>query len=93
MKITQITNKKTYTLLTSESGKSISVSPDYVQRASLYIGSEISSNSCFDDNKEFLRQFAFNIVIIVSRRELEALRQGLEQSVTSFISRWRENIA
>ena len=43
--------------------------------------------------QEFLRQFAFNIVIIVSRRELEALRQGLELSVTSFISRWRENIA
>ena len=29
----------------------------------------------------------------VSRRELEALRQRLDESVTSFISRWREKIA
>ncbi|WKA08890.1 hypothetical protein VitviT2T_026574 [Vitis vinifera] len=43
--------------------------------------------------QEFLRQFAFNTVIDVSRRELEALRQGPEESVTSFISRWREKIA
>ena len=42
--------------------------------------------------QEFFRQFAFNTVIDVSRRELEALRQGLEELVTSFISRWREKI-
>ena len=36
--------------------------------------------------QEFLRQFAFNTVINVSRRELEEL-------VTFFISRWREKIA
>ncbi|RVW88953.1 Retrovirus-related Pol polyprotein from transposon 17.6 [Vitis vinifera] len=43
--------------------------------------------------QEFLRQFAFNTVIDVSRRELEALRQRPEESVTSFISRWREKIS
>ena len=43
--------------------------------------------------QEFLRQFAFNIVIDVLRREIEALRQGLNESVTSFISQWREKIA
>ena len=43
--------------------------------------------------QELLRQFAFNTVIDVSRRELEALRQGPDESVTSFISRWREKIA
>ncbi|RVX11289.1 Gypsy retrotransposon integrase-like protein 1 [Vitis vinifera] len=43
--------------------------------------------------QEFLRQFAFNAVIDVSRRELEALRQRPEESVTSFISRWREKIS
>ncbi|RVW29322.1 hypothetical protein CK203_116622 [Vitis vinifera] len=46
-----------------------------------------------DEAQEFLRQFAFNTVIDVSRRELEALRQRLEESVTSFISRWREKIS
>ena len=43
--------------------------------------------------QQFLGQFAFNTVIDISRRELEALRQGPEESVTSFISRWREKIA
>ena len=43
--------------------------------------------------QEFLRQFAFNTIIDISRRELEALRHGPEESVTSFISRWREKIA
>ena len=37
--------------------------------------------------QEFLRQFSFNTIIDVSRRELEALRQRPEESVTSFISR------
>ncbi|RVW66507.1 hypothetical protein CK203_065363 [Vitis vinifera] len=36
---------------------------------------------------------SFNTVIDVSRRELEALRQRPEESVTSFISRWREKIS
>ena len=38
--------------------------------------------------QEFLRQFSFNIVVDVSRRELEALRHRLHKSISSFISRW-----
>ena len=49
---------------------------------------DASRRRTWDDlAQEFLRQFAFNTVIDVSRRELEALRQRLEESVTSFISR------
>ena len=40
-----------------------------------------------------MRQFAFNTVVNVSRRELKALRQRPKESVTSFISRWREKIS
>ena len=55
---------------------------------------EVSRRRTWDDlAQEFLRQFAFNTVIDVSRRELEALRQRPEESVTSFISRWREKIS
>ena len=43
--------------------------------------------------QEFLRQYYFNTVVDVSLRELEALRQRPDESVTSFISRWREKIA
>ena len=43
--------------------------------------------------QEFLRQFSFNTVVDLSRRELEALRQRTEESVSSFISRWRGKIA
>ncbi|RVW63290.1 hypothetical protein CK203_058764 [Vitis vinifera] len=43
--------------------------------------------------QEFLRQYSFNIVVDVSRRELEALKQRPDETVTSFISRWREKIA
>ena len=46
-----------------------------------------------DLGQEFIRQYSFNTAVDVSRRELEALRQGLDESVTSFISRWREKIA
>ena len=42
--------------------------------------------------QEFLRQYSFNTVVDVSLRELEALRQRPDESVTSFISRWREKI-
>ena len=42
--------------------------------------------------QEFLRQYSFNIVVDVSRRELEALKQRPDETVTSFISRWREKI-
>ena len=40
-----------------------------------------------------MRKFAFNIVIDVLRRELEALRQRSNESVSFFISRWHWKIA
>ena len=46
-----------------------------------------------DLGQEFIRQYAFNTVVDVSWRELEALRQRPDESVTSFISCWREKIA
>ena len=46
-----------------------------------------------DLGQEFIRQYSFNTVVDVSRRELKALRQRLDESITSFISRWREKIA
>ena len=46
-----------------------------------------------DLGQEFIRQYSFNTVVDVSRRELEALKQRPDESVTSFISRWREKIA
>ena len=55
---------------------------------------ESSRRRTWDDlAQEFLRQFSFNTVVDVSRRELEALRQRTEESASSFISRWREKIA
>ena len=39
-----------------------------------------------DLGQEFIRQYSFNTVVDVSRRELEALRQRPDESVTSFIS-------
>ena len=55
---------------------------------------DVSRHRTWDDlAQEFLLQFAFNTVIDVSRRELEALRQRPDETVTSFISRWREKIA
>ena len=45
-----------------------------------------------DLGQEFIRHYFFNTVVDVSRRELEALRQRPDELVTSFISRWRENI-
>ena len=56
----------------------------------------LESSRCrtWDDlTQEFLQQFSFNIVIDVSRRELEAWRQRLDESVSSFFSRWWEKIA
>ena len=41
---------------------------------------------------EFIRQFSFNIIIDVTRRELEAMRQGAHETATSFISRWMEKV-
>ena len=46
-----------------------------------------------DLGQKFIRKYSFNTVVDVSRRELEALRQRPDESVTSFISRWREKIA
>ena len=46
-----------------------------------------------DLGQEFIRHYSFNTIVDVSRRELEALKQGPDESVTSFISRWREKIA
>ena len=55
---------------------------------------DVSCRTTWDDlAQEFLRQFAFNIIIDVSRRELEALRHRLEESVISFISYQREKIS
>nr|CAN82030.1 hypothetical protein VITISV_028549 [Vitis vinifera] len=42
---------------------------------------------------EFLTQFAFNTSIDVSRRVLKATRQRLDESISSFVSRWRANVA
>ena len=44
-----------------------------------------------DLGQEFIRQYSF--IVDVSRRELEALRQGSYETITSFIFRWREKIA
>ena len=55
---------------------------------------DVSHRRTWDDlAQKFLRRFAFNTVIDVSWRELEALRQRLDETVTSFISCWREKIA
>ena len=43
--------------------------------------------------QEFLKQYSFNTVVDVSQRELEALRQRPDETVTSFISCQREKIA
>ena len=55
---------------------------------------DVSRHQTWDDlAQEFLRKFAFNIVIDVLRRELEALRQRSNESVSFFISRWHWKIA
>ena len=46
-----------------------------------------------DLGQEFIRQYSFNTVVNVSRRELDPLRQRPDESVTLLISRWREKIA
>ena len=43
--------------------------------------------------QEFLRQYSFSSDTSVTHRELEFLRQRLDESISSFISRWREKIA
>ena len=41
---------------------------------------------------EFLTQFAFGADIDVSRRELEAIRQRPDESISSFVNRWRAKV-
>ena len=41
---------------------------------------------------EFIQQFSFSIVIDVTKRELEAMRQGARETATSFISHLREKV-
>ena len=45
-----------------------------------------------DLTHEFIQQFSFNTVIDVTRRELEAMRQGSHETATSFISHWRDKV-
>ena len=55
---------------------------------------ESSRHRTWDDlAQEVLRQFSFNTVVDVLRRELKALRQRSEEFVFSFILPWREKIA
>ncbi|RVW67287.1 hypothetical protein CK203_065055 [Vitis vinifera] len=46
-----------------------------------------------DVAREFLTQFAFSADIDVSRRELKATRQRPDESISSFITRWRAKVA
>ena len=43
--------------------------------------------------QEFLRQYSSTISIDVSRRELDSLRQGSDETVASFLTRWRLKMA
>ena len=43
--------------------------------------------------QEFLRQYSFSGDTSATRRELELFRQGSDEPVSSFISRWREKAA
>nr|CAN67870.1 hypothetical protein VITISV_036710 [Vitis vinifera] len=59
-----------------------------------YASLETSRRRTWEDlAQEFLRQYSFNGDTSVTRRELEFLRQGSNESVSSFISRWREKVA
>ncbi|RVX02300.1 hypothetical protein CK203_028395 [Vitis vinifera] len=52
---------------------------------------DVFHNRTYDDfAQEFLRQFAFNTVVDISRSELETLRQMSNELVTLSISHWRE---
>ncbi|RVW15702.1 hypothetical protein CK203_075321 [Vitis vinifera] len=46
-----------------------------------------------DMAREFLTQFAFSADIDVSRRELETTRQRPDESISSFVTRWRAKVA
>ena len=51
-----------------------------------------AGKGCYTLAHEFIQQFSFNTVIDVTRRELEAMRQGAHETATSFISRLREKV-
>ncbi|RVW85543.1 hypothetical protein CK203_044082 [Vitis vinifera] len=56
-----------------------------------YASLETSRRRTWEDlAQEFLRQYSFSGDTSITRRELESLRQGSDESVSSFISRWRE---
>ena len=42
---------------------------------------------------EFLTQFAFNVDIYVSVRELKTTKKKLDDTISSFFSRWRAKVA
>ncbi|RVW29152.1 hypothetical protein CK203_102556 [Vitis vinifera] len=42
--------------------------------------------------QEFIPQFAFNTGVDVSKNELNTLKQGSDESISYFISRWRESL-
>ncbi|KAL6326311.1 hypothetical protein AAG906_005505 [Vitis piasezkii] len=59
-----------------------------------YASLETSRRRTWEDlAQEFLRQYSFSGDTSVTRRELEFLRQGSDESISSFISRWREKAA
>ncbi|RVW68256.1 hypothetical protein CK203_064687 [Vitis vinifera] len=59
-----------------------------------YASLESSRRRSWEDlAQEFLRQYSFSGDTSVTHRELECLRQGSDESVSSFISRWKEKAA
>ncbi|RVW17758.1 hypothetical protein CK203_071828 [Vitis vinifera] len=59
-----------------------------------YASLETSRRKTWEDlAQEFLRQYSFSGDTSVTRRELEFLRQGSDEPISSFISRWREKAA
>ena len=59
-----------------------------------YVSLESSRRRTWEDlAQEFLRQYSFSGDMSVTRRELELLRQGSDESVSFFISRWRKKVA
>ncbi|KAL6321377.1 hypothetical protein AAG906_016432 [Vitis piasezkii] len=63
--------------------------------AQRWFASVESSRLCTweDVAHEFLTQFAFSVDIDVSRRELEATRQRPDESISSFVIRWRAKMS
>ena len=56
-----------------------------------FVSLDSSHRRTWDDlAQEFLRGFAFSTLVDVSKRKLETMRQGPDESITSFIFRWSE---